>query len=47
MKEIKTNYDLFEKLLKSFPAKINAVIDARDRHTDFWLGETIFHVTIS
>ena len=37
LEEIKTDYDLFEKLLKSYPARIRAVIDARGYHTDYIL----------
>ena len=35
MKEMKTNYNLFEKLFKWYPAQINTIINARGRHTDY------------
>ena len=35
LEEMKMNNDLFEKLLKSYPVRINAVIVARGRHTDY------------
>ena len=32
---MKTDYGMLENLLKSYPARINAVIEARGRHKDY------------